>query len=816
MKKSKLISSVSTLGVLSTVITTITTSCSCSNDFIVTAKLGDQTLIDSEDVAVGENDVIVFSANNRTITSVSVSPLLDGIATVSSNTVKFNNVDTLPENSGTTTYTFAISDGKEVKTFNLKLHAKPQTSLKVNILGAAEVATYDFEAVYTIVATYRGNPVNIIHVDTEFGTEGIIQATWDSAYPNKLRCLALKEEGSTTITVTVKGDNGMTGTWTSPSPIVVCKDNLPYLVNLSGNLPKTLLLNQLMGPYDLTPSLINSNNSPQIKIVAVSSHIKEIDTSWDEENNKLYLKGITVGNDYTLNVDVICEIKEGGNDPYYGKGKVSLEHVTVLKSGIVTNNQGVIFLDDTKFKLNDLCVNDSNNISIPEYGKSVYTDLDPSTITRISVPEVKSEYTNDDTVINDNFLKGCYNLEDLDVSGISNTLQSITSIGDSFCEGCNKLPSVRENGSPTLDWSKFTSITQIGNHFCDGCQSITNIDLSNTKITDNAVIGDYFAYNCKKLSEVNLGSIRINSFDTTGNSFIYEDVMEAGEDEQLPDWWNKGIVIKMVPTAEEEGKYPELDFVRQFEYMWRKQVETSTTYQYRHLVPQGNSIVLWNNSKDKTYKLSDTDLKLNDLVPEDSGGGLKFKNLIRYDSDGTYSTTLETNKLCALAVKNTVIGTKVTSYTYGVLQLCDSMRALDISGLSQVTKVNNNFLRDCESLHIVDLSPLVNIEEHGFGLNCLRMDKGSTPNEYKLREINIGNLQYSNFTSDDEGNGNFSFVFLIGKGESVSFKTNVIGKNNILSLNGDNNSYKASMVLVLEGGNYYYRHLLWNGNEVSS
>ena len=113
MKKVKLISGLSTVGVLGGGVVTSAVGCSSNSGLSLTATLNGQILLNNEDVGVQEGDVISFNASGKTIDSISVSPTLSGITT-SDNLVKFNNVDSLPQNSGDKTYTFVITSGNLV------------------------------------------------------------------------------------------------------------------------------------------------------------------------------------------------------------------------------------------------------------------------------------------------------------------------------------------------------------------------------------------------------------------------------------------------------------------------------------------------------------------------------------------------------------------------------------------------------------------------------------------------------------------------------------------------------------------------------
>ena len=115
-----------------------------------------------------------------------------------------------------------------------------------------------------------------------------------------------------------------------------------------------------------------------------------------------------------------------------------------------------------------------------------------------------SSTTSVETTIEDNFLRGCYNLTSVDLSGLSN-------------------------------------INSIGQYFLSASLSLDHLDLSPlTNIDDNGIDIRYFVYNAETLKWIDFGEIKASCLDNSkGNLYT----LSVFDDEATPSTFTNGVKL---------------------------------------------------------------------------------------------------------------------------------------------------------------------------------------------------------------------------------------------------------------------------------
>ena len=174
------------------------------------------------------------------------------------------------------------------------------------------------------------------------------------------------------------------------------------------------------------------------------------------------------------------------------------------------------------------------------------------------------------TSLNNDFLRFCINLTDVNMSGLSH----ITTIGGNFMWNCEKME--------TINLAGLENVTHVGTYFIASCDDLISINLSNMSKLENVdteclaendkletvdisgwvslknpeagqyAILDYFLYNADNLADLYLPQINPHTFNTSPFGFLAGAVnayLHAGSEEmrslymETEPWQNRMIVI---------------------------------------------------------------------------------------------------------------------------------------------------------------------------------------------------------------------------------------------------------------------------------
>jgi len=195
----------------------------------------------------------------------------------------------------------------------------------------------------------------------------------------------------------------------------------------------------------------------------------------------------------------------------------------------VTNNDFFQFIiEKSKHNLNEYTFR-SKNFEFLEKLKTL-THLNIEVPLNAKEIDFSPFFESNITSIGDDFLNGCNKLTSIDLSGLSN----VTSIGRSFATGCFELESIDLSGLSKvtsigdyflyrcmsleiIDLSGLSNVTSIGNNFLNRCKSLTNIDLSG--LSNITSIGNYFLEGCLDLEIIDLSGL--SNVTSIGNHFLY-------------------------------------------------------------------------------------------------------------------------------------------------------------------------------------------------------------------------------------------------------------------------------------------------------
>ena len=334
--------------------------------------------------------------------------------------------------------------------------------------------------------------------------------------------------------------------------------------------------------------------------------------------------------------------------------------------------------------LNELCTNN---------GKINVTLSDGSSTQEIAVNTI--EYVNIGTChlgegitkINDNFLSDATSLKWIDIVGAMQIPQ-ITEIGNNFLKGCTSFEQIVL--IPLKD------VTKIGSDFMSGCSALTSIDISvlsalASRSFETPAIGANFLYNCTSLETITTGNINVDAFTVDNNSFS---ILNATAD-------YKGIDMTGNYSTFIKNAFYDLNNVSNLTRKWKENWWTD------------NRIKVKNGEEE-------TEIRLNYAVnPNDcwlkskevSGATVNYYQFTTHDNQ----TTEEIDPSNITSVRIMATNNDDVSLTIGnnFLKDCVNVNALDVSGLKYITKILDFFMKNCAKNATADLK--VNLS------NCLSL-----------------------------------------------------------------------------------------------
>ncbi len=331
----------------------------------------------------------------------------------------------------------------------------------------------------------------------------------------------------------------------------------------------------------------------------------------------------------------------------------------------------------------------------------------------------------------DNFLNKCYELKNIDLSGLSN----LTSIGNNFMAECYEL----EN----IDLSGLSNLTTIGNNFMIDCESLENINLSG--LSNLISIGNNFMNSCKKLDEIDLSGL--SNLTSIGFEFMKNcrklvNINLSGLSNLTSIEDNFLHNCKLLTNIDLSG-LTNLKSIKNFYLFGCNSLISINLFGLTNLVSIGDYFLTG-------CKIISIDLS--SLINLKSIGNDFFSSnnsLININLSGLSNLiSIENNFLnnCSKLTNIDLSGlSNLTSIQNNFLSNCSELTNIDLSGLSNLTSIGNNFLSDCSELTDINLSGLskVTIIHSNFLTGCkiISIDLSSLTN---LKSIGYDFLSSNN------------------------------------------------------------------------
>ena len=465
MKKLKLITSLSLLGVLTTSLPIVATACSKDNnptpaptEIKISAKHANTSISEGQVIEVSQVDYIMFSENGGTNPVWSIDPTtgVEFDSTVGG-LLSINEAPAVQTN-----YVVTCTCTEGISTFNLTL--KKET---ISI-----VATYDY------IRCPKNTPVNVKKNDTiQFYQLGGTNPVWTI---NPTTGVEISSDGLLTIkeTLTEQTTLSVTCTCTEGSSTfnlilrpVVYTNTIKY-DGQTYKLASNINTDEFCGNSKWNLSNYTEDGSELI----IKDHSKLTELELKDVNPIV----TWINNDFLYDCSNLTTLDLAG-----------LTGIKLICSGFLYDCSSLTAID-----LSPLQNAFNSSKFVPEnflYNCKSLTSIDLSPL-QSSFDTIKS--------VPDGFLTSCEGLTTLDLT----PLRNVTKVGDYFLVGCK--------GLTTLN-IPFSGVTDIGQGFLTGCQGLTTLDIPLSKVVN---IGDNFLSECSGLTQIKLNDL--TAVESIGNYFL--------------------------------------------------------------------------------------------------------------------------------------------------------------------------------------------------------------------------------------------------------------------------------------------------------